>query len=259
MVRELFDLTGKVAIVTGASSGLGEGFARTLAVAGATVVAGARRLDRLEVLAKELDGSAPGEGRLVPVGCDVTSVGDRSHLVEVAAELTGVIDVLVNNAGMPGVPNAEDETVAGFAALLDLNLSAGFHLAAEVAAGPAAEGSLSIINVASVIGLVSTAPIGGASYAASKAGIIGLTRELAGQWGRRGIRVNAIVPGWFDTEMTEGLFTNEKSAGWVRRNTMLGRGGEPGEVDGALLFLASAASSYVTGQVLVVDGGWTAR
>ena len=119
--------------------------------------------------------------------------------------------------------------------------------------------SLSIINISSVIGLVSTAPIGGASYAASKSGIIGLTRELAGQWGRRGIRVNAIVPGWFDTEMTDGLFTNDKSAGWVRRNTMLGRGGESGEVDGALLFLASAASSYVTGHALVVDGGWIAR
>ena len=116
-----------------------------------------------------------------------------------------------------------------------------------------------IVNISSVVGLVSTAPIGGAGYAASKAGVIGLTRELAGQWGRRGIRVNAIVPGWFDTEMTDGLFTNDKSAGWVRRNTMLGRGGEPGEVDGALLFLASAASSYVTGHALVVDGGWTAR
>ncbi len=258
-VRQLFDLTGKVAIVTGASSGLGEGFARTLAGAGATVVAAARRLDRLEVLAKEVDGTAPGEGRVVPVGCDVTSEEDRSLLVEVAAGITGRVDVLINNAGMPGVPNAEDETVAGFAALLDLNLSAGFHLAAGVAAGVPADGSLSIVNVSSVIGLVSTAPIGGASYAASKAGVIGLTRELAGQWGRRGIRVNAIVPGWFDTEMTDGLFTNDKSAGWVRRNTMLGRGGEEGEVDGALLFLASAASSYMTGQALVVDGGWTAR
>jgi NAD(P)-dependent dehydrogenase (short-subunit alcohol dehydrogenase family) len=249
---DLFDLTGQVAIVTGASSGLGEGFARTLAGAGATVVAGARRLDRLEVLAKEHD-------RILPVRCDVTSAEDRAHLVEVAAGVTGRIDVLVNNAGMPGVPNAEDETVAGFAALLDLNLAAGFHLAAAVAATVPEGGSLSVVNVASVIGLVSTAPIGGASYAASKAGILGLTRELAGQWGRRGIRVNAIVPGWFDTEMTDGLFTDEKSAGWVRRNTMLGRGGEPGEVDGAMLFLAAPASSYVTGQALVVDGGWTAR
>ena len=252
MGTDLFDLTGKVAVVTGASSGLGEGFARTLAEAGATVVAAARRLDRLEVLAKEVDG-------LVPVRCDVTSAADRAHLVDVATAVTGRVAVLVNNAGMPGVPNAEDETVAGFAALLDLNLAAGFHLATAVATTVADGGSLSVVNVSSVIGLVSTAPIGGAAYAASKAGVIGLTRELAGQWGRRGIRVNAIVPGWFDTEMTEGLFTNEKSAGWVRRNTMLGRGGAPGEVDGAMLFLAAPASSYVTGQALVVDGGWTAR
>jgi len=251
-VAELFDLHGKVAIVTGASSGLGEGFARTLVDAGATVVAAARRLDRLEVLAKELDG-------IVPVACDVTSDDDRRRLVETAVAITGHIDVLVNNAGMAGPPDAEQETAEGFAGLLDLNLASGFHLATQAAATVADGASLSIINISSVIGLVSTAPIGGASYAASKAGILGLTRELAGQWGRRGIRVNAIVPGWFDTEMTDGLFTNDKSAGWVRRNTMLGRGGQPGEVDGALLFLASPASSYVTGHSLVVDGGWTAR
>ena len=251
-VRDLFDLRGKVAIVTGASSGLGEGFARTLVDAGATVVAAARRLDRLEVLAKELDG-------IVPVACDVTSEDDRRRLVETAVALTGHIDVLVNNAGMPGPPDAEQETTEGFTGLLDLNVASGFHLATHVASTVADGTSLSIVNISSVIGLVSTAPIGGASYAASKAGILGLTRELAGQWGRRGIRVNAIVPGWFDTEMTDGLFTNDKSAGWVRRNTMLGRGGEPGEVDGALLFLASPASSYVTGHALVVDGGWTAR
>ena len=253
-VRDLFDLRGRVAIVTGASSGLGEGFARTLVDAGATVVAAARRLDRLEVLAKEL-----GEERVVPVACDVTSPEDRGRLVEVASGLTGHIDILVNNAGMPGPPDAEQETPEGFARLLDLNLASGFHLATHVAATVGEGASLSIVNISSVIGLVSTAPIGGASYAASKAGILGLTRELAGQWGRRGIRVNAIVPGWFDTEMTDGLFSNDKSAGWVRRNTMLGRGGEPGEVDGALLFLASPASSYVTGHSLVVDGGWTAR
>ncbi len=258
-VRDLFDLQGRVAIVTGASSGLGEGFARTLVDAGATVVAAARRLDRLEVLAKELDGKEPGQGMVVPVACDVTSEDDRSRLVETAAGLTGHVDVLVNNAGMPGPPDAEQETPEGFAGLLDLNLASGFHLASQVASTITDGASLSIINISSVIGLVSTAPIGGASYAASKAGILGLTRELAGQWGRRGIRVNAIVPGWFDTEMTDGLFTNDKSAGWVRRNTMLGRGGEPGEVDGALLFLASPASSYVTGHALVVDGGWTAR
>jgi NAD(P)-dependent dehydrogenase (short-subunit alcohol dehydrogenase family) len=189
----------------------------------------------------------------------VTSPADRTRLVELAVGLTGHIDVLVNNAGMPGPPYSEQETAEGFAALLDLNLASGFHIASAVVAALAEGQPVSIVNVSSVIGLVSTAPIGGASYAASKAGVLGLTRELAGQWGRRGVRVNSIVPGWFDTEMTDGLFSNEKSAGWVRRNTMLGRGGEPGEVDGALLFLASSASSYVTGHALVVDGGWTAR
>ncbi len=248
----LFDLSGRAALVTGASSGLGAGFARTLAAAGATVYAAARRVERLEQLAHDVPG-------VVPVVCDVTRAGDRAALVERAMSESGRIDILVNNAGRPGPPAAEDDTEDVFDALLALNLTAGFHLAVAVASAVEADAGVSIVNIASVVGLVSTAPIGGASYAASKAGVIGLTRELAGQWGRRGIRVNALVPGWFDTEMTDGLFSNEKSAGWVRRNTMLGRGGREGEVDGALLFLASDASSYVTGQVLVVDGGWTAR
>ena len=249
---ELFDLTGRAAIVTGASSGLGAGFARTLARAGATVYAAARRVDRLEDLAREVPGVAP-------VACDVTSAEDRTALVRRVMEESGRLDVLVNNAGRPGPPAAEDDTPEVFDSLLALNLTAGFHLAVAAAAAVPPNAPMSVVNISSVVGLVSTAPIGGASYAASKAGTIGLTRELAGQWGRRGIRVNALVPGWFDTDMTEGLFTNEKSAGWVRRNTMLGRGGQEGEVDGALLFLASDASSYMTGQVLTVDGGWTAR
>jgi NAD(P)-dependent dehydrogenase (short-subunit alcohol dehydrogenase family) len=250
-VTELFNLSGRVAIVTGASSGLGEGFARALASCGATVIAAARRTERLNQLAKELPG-------VVPVACDVTSASDRQRVVE-AALAAGGLDVLVNNAGKPGPPDALTESEEELASILDVNLTAGLRL--SVAAVDAlSEGTpLSIINVSSVIGMVSTAPIGGAGYAASKAGVIGVTRELAGQWGRRGVRVNALVPGWFDTEMTEGLFTNEKSADWVRRNTMLGRGGRAGEVDGALLFLASGASSYVTGHVLVVDGGWVAR
>ncbi|QDQ90497.1 SDR family oxidoreductase [Rhodococcus sp. WB9] len=251
-VPELFQLSGRVAVVTGASSGLGMGFARTLASAGATVFAAARRADRLEALAAEVDA-------VVPVECDITVDADRRRLVDRARERTGHVDILVNNAGKPGPPNAEDETADGFSSILDVNLAAGFHLATYATSTVQEGAGISIINISSVIGLVSTAPIGGASYAASKAGILGLTRELAGQWGRRGARVNAVVPGWFDTEMTDGLFGNQRSADWVRRNTMLGRGGRAGEVDGAVLFLASDASSYVTGQTLVVDGGWTAR
>ncbi|ORJ92551.1 short-chain dehydrogenase [Prescottella equi] len=248
----MFGLTGKTAVVSGASSGLGMGFAATLASAGATVFAAARRLSRLEQLADQYPA-------MTPVRCDVTDDSDRRALIDLAFEGRETVDILVNNAGMPGPPNAEQETPEGFSALLELNLLAGFHLSTYLAGRLPEQAQASIINIASVIGLVSTAPIGGASYAASKAGTIGMTRELAGQWGRRGIRVNSVVPGWFDTEMTDGLFTNDKSAGWVRRNTMLGRGGRAGEVDGAVLFLASDASSYVTGQTLVVDGGWTAR
>ncbi|WP_447646932.1 SDR family NAD(P)-dependent oxidoreductase [Nocardioides zeae] len=249
---DLFDLTGRVAVVTGASSGLGAGFARTLAEAGATVYAAARRLERLEELAWETP-------RIVPVRCDVTVAADRAALVERVVADAGRIDVLVNNAGRAGPPDATDDTPEVFDSVLGLNLTAGFHLAVAVV-GAVPEGTpLSVVNIGSVIGLVSTAPVGGASYAASKAAVTGLSRELAGQWGRRGVRVNTLVPGWFDTEMTDGLFTNEASARWVRRGTMLGRGGREGEVDGALLFLASDASSYVTGQCLVVDGGWTAR
>ena len=135
-----------------------------------------------------------------------------------------------------------------------------FRSIRALAASAAPAGArISIVNVGSILGLVSAAPMGGASYAASKAGLIGLTRELAGQWGRWGVRVNALAPGWFRSEMTDALFADAKSSDWVGRNTMLRRSGEAHELDGALLFLASDASTYCTGQVIVVDGGWTAR
>jgi NAD(P)-dependent dehydrogenase (short-subunit alcohol dehydrogenase family) len=249
-MSDLFSLAGRTAVVTGASSGLGARFATVLAEAGATVYAAARRIDRLRAL-------GPG---IHAIGCDVAVERDRIRLAETVFAETGRLDVLVNNAGVPGMAQAEKESADDFAEVLAVNLVAPFHLARLMVEGRDPGGtSVSIINVASILGLVSTAPMGGAGYAASKAGLIGLTRELAGQWGAGGVRVNALAPGWFRSEMTGDLFADERSSRWVDRNTMLARGGESGELDGALLFLASDASSYYTGQVLVVDGGWTAR
>ncbi|MFF0288724.1 SDR family NAD(P)-dependent oxidoreductase [Streptomyces sp. NPDC005262] len=254
---ELFSLEGRTAIVTGASAGLGARFAAVLAQAGATVFAAARRIDRL----KEL---ADSDARIHPIACDVSQEADRTRLTETALTVTGRIDILVNNAATSGETRAEDESPQAFANVLGVNLTAPFHLARLTAEAPtpvdAPAGGRSIINVSSILGLVSAAPLGGASYSASKAGLIGLTRELAGQWGgRSGTRVNALAPGWFRTEMTADLFGDGRSGRWVERNTLLRRGGHGHELDGALLFLASDASSYCTGQVLTVDGGWTAR
>jgi NAD(P)-dependent dehydrogenase (short-subunit alcohol dehydrogenase family) len=250
--RDLFSLHGRTAVVTGASSGLGARFATVLAEAGATVFAAARRAERLAEL-------AAADPRIHPVPCDVSREQDRVRLAETALTATGRFDVLVNNAGVGGAPRAAEESSRDFAAVLAVNLVAPFHLARLMAEADTEAGAQSIVNVASILGLVSGAPLGGAGYAASKAGLVGLTRELAGQWGPAGVRVNALAPGWFRSEMTEELFADARSSRWVEKNTMLHRAGEGAELDGALLFLASDASSYCTGQVLVIDGGWTAR
>jgi NAD(P)-dependent dehydrogenase (short-subunit alcohol dehydrogenase family) len=251
----MFSLSGRTAIVTGASSGLGDRFARVLHAAGATVVIGARRVERLELLASSL-----GEG-VIPVKCDVANDSDCADLHAAAlAAGNGRIDVLVNNAGVGSPIRAENEDIADFRRTIDVNLNGLFALSQLVGRTMLGQGSGSIINIASILGLVAAAPIAQASYCASKGAVVNLTRELACQWARRGVRVNAIAPGWFPSEMTnESLFGDEKSMDYVRRNCPMGRGGEEHELDGALLFLASEASSYVTGQILAVDGGWVAR
>ncbi|MEA2625439.1 MAG: hypothetical protein QOD06_1484 [Candidatus Binatota bacterium] len=251
-VARPFRLDGKVAIVTGASSGFGARFARTLHAAGAKPVLAARRADRLEALARELPGATAAP-------CDVTSDRDLERLVEVTLERHGRIDLLVNNAGTTDPMPAEQESPDHFRRIIDIDLNAQYaltHLVGQVMIG---QKSGNVINVASIAGLVSATPVKMASYCAAKGAVVNLTRELAVQWARKGIRVNAIAPAWFPTEMTGEMFKSDKSVAWIEANTPLGRGGREHELDGALLFLASDASSYVTGQTIVVDGGWTAR
>ncbi|HWC38560.1 MAG TPA: glucose 1-dehydrogenase [Acidimicrobiales bacterium] len=246
-----FRLDGRVALLTGASSGIGQHFARVLHRAGARLVLAARRADRLEALAAELDGA-------VPVACDVGRDEELQRLVALALDRHGRIDLLVNNAGTADPEPAEDEPLEHFREVLDVNLTAAFVLTQLVGRRMLeGEGGV-VVNVASVLGLVGSGQIPQAGYVASKGGLVNLTRELAAQWARRGVRVNALAPGWFRTEMTEVLFADEGGQRWIRRKTPMGRAGELDELDGALLFLASDASTYVTGQVLTVDGGWTA-
>lgn len=252
--RRLFSLDGQVVLVTGASSGLGRRFAQVLHEAGATVVAAARRRDRLDALHDEL-----GE-RLVPVVADVTDGDDVARLVATSLDVGGRLDVLVNNAGYASAVAAEDETMDHFRRTLDVNLASVFELSQLAGRHMLERGSGSIVNIASILGLVGSTPVKQASYCAAKGAVVNLTRELAAQWARRGVRVNAIAPGWFPSEMTQAeMFDDPGGARFIATHCPMGRGGRVDELDAALLFLCGPGASYVTGHTVVVDGGWIAR
>ncbi len=253
-VSTLFDLTGRVAVVTGASSGLGVTFAQGLAGAGARVVVAARRRERIEALAKDLIATGHES---VAVECDIADAGSVDRLVEATLARFGRVDVLVNNAGRANVAPAAAESAEDFRSVLEVNLVGAFVCAQRFGRVMLERKKGTIVNVASVFGLVASGLIPQASYSASKGGLVNLTRELAAQWARLGVRVNGIAPGFFPSEMTSDMFGAEDGVRFIRRRTPMGRAGEPRELLGAMLFLASDASSYVTGQTIAVDGGWT--
>lgn len=244
-----FRIDGKVAVITGASAGLGRGFAHAFAEAGADLVLGSRRAEALEELADEL--RATGR-RVVTLATDVADADACTALVEAGVAELGHIDILVNNAGVGTAVPALREEPAEFRRVLEVNLMGSYWMAQACAR--VMEPGSSIVNVASVLGLVkSYSPQ--AAYASSKAAVIGLTRDLSQQWSsRKGIRVNAIAPGYFASEMTAEADSSRLQE-FVRSTSTLQRFGEQHELDAAVLFLASDASSYVTGATLAVDGG----
>ena len=249
-----FRLDGRVAVVTGASAGIGEALAEGLAAAGAKLVLAARRKDRLEALAARL-AAAGGEAHAV--ACDVACADDVERLARETQKRFGRVDVLVNNAAFVEIVPAENESLESFESVLDVNLTGTFRCAQRFGREMLARQSGSIVNVASILGVVGVGQIPQAGYAASKGGVVNLTRELAAQWARRGVRVNALAPAWFPSEMTADMFADEASQTWMRQRTPMGRPGRVEELVGPLLFLASDAASYVTGHILLVDGGWT--
>lgn len=247
--RALFDLTGRVACVTGASSGLGRRAAVALAAAGAQVVGVARRADALTALEAETGGASV-----------VADVAERAGVAALAAAVSapyGAPDILVHAAGVNTRQAADDVTDEGWDATLALNLSAPFFLSQALVPAMRAKGWGRIVNFASLQTM--RAFPGGIAYGASKAGIAQLTRAMAEAWSRDGITANAIGPGFFPTELTQAVFSDPERAARNAQQTCAGRNGRLEDMDGPLLFLCSDASAYVTGQVLMVDGGFTAK
>ena len=252
-LSSLFDLTGRVAIVTGGSRGLGLEMAAGLAEAGASLMLCARREEWLTPAIADLRGRGfTVEG----MTCDVSNTADVQAVVDQTVAAYGRLDILVNNAGVTWAAPAEDMPLDKWRKVIDTNLTGTFLFSQAAGREMLKAGHGRIINVASIAGLI--ASVNGphyAAYAASKAGIMGLTRELAASWGRQGIRVNAIAPGYFHSRLADGAI--EMVEPELKATSPIGRVGADDELKGVVVFLAADASNYITGQVLVVDGGWS--
>lgn len=252
-LAEMFDLDGKAALVTGASRGLGRHFAETLARAGAKVGLAARSVEALGELAKQIQAF---DGRAIPIELDVTDADSVRACVNAAETELGPLSILVNNAGVARTQPTLEIEEADWDAVLDTNLKGAWLVAQEVARHMARLGhGGSIVNVASVLGLTGTSQV--AAYCASKAGLVNLTRALAADLAKHEIRVNALAPGYIETDLNRDFLQSDAGAA-IKQRVPQRRFGTPSDLDGALLFLASNASLYVTGSVLTVDGGQSA-
>lgn len=252
-VRDLFDLSGKTAIVTGGSRGIGKEMAEGLAEAGASLMLCARRAEWLD----ETVGEFTAKGfNAAGKACDVTKPEEVQAVVDETVKQFGKIDILINNAGVSWGAMPEDMPLEKWKHVLDVNLTGCFLFAQAVGGEMLKQNSGSIINIASISGITSSAngPFY-AGYVASKAGLIGLTRELAASWGRKGIRVNAIAPGFFHSRLADAVIDVYERT--IQENNPIPRIGATGELKGITVFLASDASSYITGQTIAVDGGMT--
>jgi gluconate 5-dehydrogenase len=251
--KQLFDLTGRVAIVTGGSRGLGREMAEGLAEAGARLVLCARRADWLLPTLEELRDAGH---QVEATECDVARPEQVAQVVDLAVRTYGRLDILVNNAGITWGALPEEMPIEKWRAVLDTNLTGAFLFSQAAGRRMLEQRSGSIVNIASIAGI--QALVNGphyAGYAASKAGLLGLTRELAATWGRHGIRVNAIAPGFFHSRLADPVIPHAEPA--IQASNPIPRIGRAGELKGVCVFLASDASSYITGQTLVVDGGGT--
>lgn len=254
-MTDLFNLQGKIAMVTGASSGLGVQFAKALASQGADIAILARRQDKLEQVAAEIRDMG---ARCLPVITDVTQTDQIQAAVGKVVSEFGRIDILANNAGVSEIAPAEAMTDEMWQKVIDVNLTAVFVVAREVGKQMIAQKYGKIINTSSMFGVVGNTAFPVANYHASKFGVVGLTKDLAAEWAKYNITVNAIGPGFFESEMTASAINTPDFQQYVQVACPMKRTGKPGELDGALVFLASDSSSYVTGQIICVDGGWTA-
>ena len=255
-VAQLFDLSGRVALVTGAGSGLGAVFAEALAEAGASVACVGRRLERVQQTARQINEIGC---QSLAISTDVTDEAAVTGMIAQTIERFGKLDILVNNAGTAVVGPPEAVSLADWKRVVDVNLTGVFLCAREAAKAMIASGTGGrVINIASILGAVASEPVPAAAYDATKGAVVNLTRDLAVHWAPRGILVNAIGPAYFPSEMTEGFLALPEMRREIERRTPLGRIGRPEELKGAVVFFASDASSYVTGQTLYVDGGWTA-